>query len=534
MTTGELDSEERVLFLPPTRRDRDVTCDLLSKSGMQPFPCTDMIHLAEEVRRGAGAVLLTEKVLTQLGINAFLTTLKQQQTWSDLPVVLMLYQGTPSPAANKFVGQLTNVTLIELPASTSTVVSSVQAALRARRRQYQIQQLLESEQAARREGERANLIKDEFLATLSHELRTPLNAIFGWTQLLKMKPNDANQVREAVTVIDRNVRMQTQLIEDLLDMSRIISGKINLDIMPVDMGNVIDAAIDAVLPAAKAKKIRLQRVVEVPLPIVYGDFNRLQQVIWNLVTNAVKFTSIDGVVHLRCQQVDSCVEVSVTDTGEGIEPEFLPHLFERFSQADGSTTRRHGGLGLGLSIVKNLVELHGGTIHAASPGLGAGSTFLVRLPASSSSPLDERQSVAGCETPLTRADGEGLSGLKILVVDDEFDARELMRRLLSERGAIMLTSGSAEEARLQLATFRPELIISDIGMPHRDGYEFIKALRNDGITTPAIALTAFARVEDRIRSIAAGFQAHLAKPVEPAELLATILRLISPSQIAQS
>ena len=494
---------------------------------MHAHACTDPTDLAEEVRRGAGAVLLTEKIVTQPGLNAFSLALKQQEAWSDLPIVLMLHHGTVSAGANRFVASLSNVTVIELPASTSTVVSSVQAALRARKRQYQIQQLLESEQAARREGERANLIKDEFLATLSHELRTPLNAIFGWTQILKMKPSDVGQVREAISVIDRNVRMQTQLIEDLLDMSRIISGKINLDIMSVDVGDVIDAAIDAVLPAANAKKIRLLREIETSLPTVNGDFNRLQQVIWNLVTNAVKFTSVEGQVLLRCQRVDSCVEVSVTDTGEGIEPEFLPHLFERFSQADGSITRRHGGLGLGLSIVKNLVELHGGTVHATSPGLGSGSTFLVRLPARVPTRFDDRTSDSRKDRHRAAdpSDDAELSGVKILLIDDEIDARELMRRILSDRGATVTTSASAADGQSQLNTFKPDIIISDIGMPQVDGYEFIKLVRQHGLKTPAIALTAFARAEDRTRSMQAGYQAHLSKPVEPAELLATILRL---------
>lgn len=527
MSSDELDSGIRVLFLPPTRRDRDVTFDLLSKAGLHPCACSDPIRLAEEIRRGAGTVLLTEKIVTQPGASSVLLALKQQEAWSDLPVVMMLYHGTPSPGAKGFVNALSNVTVIELPTSTATVVSSVQAALRARKRQYQIRELLESEQAARREGERANLIKDEFLATLSHELRTPLNAIFGWTQILKMKPSDVGQVREAISVIDRNVRMQTQLIEDLLDMSRIISGKINLDIMSVDIGDVIDAAIDAVLPAANAKKIRLHREIEHALPHVNGDFNRLQQIVWNLITNAVKFTSAEGQVELRCQRVDACVEVSVTDSGEGIEPEFLPHLFERFSQADGSTTRRHGGLGLGLSIVKNLVELHGGTVHAMSPGLGFGSTFLVRLPARVSPvPGEQLPNVHGdLASSSAGGDGKELSGVKILLIDDEVDARELMKRLLSDRGAIIVTSASAEEGNEQLIQFQPDIIISDIGMPRVDGYEFLKSVRERGCRVPAIALTAFARSEDRKRSMHAGYQAHLSKPVEPPELLATILRL---------
>jgi CheY-like chemotaxis protein/nitrogen-specific signal transduction histidine kinase len=396
-----------------------------------------------------------------------------------------------------------------------------------RERAVERQRLLESEQSARREAERASRMKDEFLATLSHELRTPLSAIFGWVQLLKMDQSDANMIAEAVAVIDRNVRMQNQLIEDLLDMSRIISGKIRLDVQPVDLVEVINAALDVVKPAIDAKGLRLEKVVDPSVGPVSGDFGRLQQVLWNLLTNAVKFTSKGGRIHVLAERVDSHVEISVSDTGEGIDLRFLPHLFERFSQADPSTTRQHGGLGLGLSIAKNLVELHGGSIRAESEGAGHGATFVINLPLRVAKTTGESSARprASWESPPDRGELRKLNGIKVLVVDDEPDAREVVNRFLTASGAESALAASAAEAQALLESFAPDVILSDIGMPGQDGYEFIKNARRKGVKTPAIALTAFARSEDRIRALQAGFQTHLPKPVEPGELLATIASL---------
>jgi signal transduction histidine kinase/DNA-binding response OmpR family regulator len=392
-------------------------------------------------------------------------------------------------------------------------------------------QLLESERAARQEAERAGRMKDEFLATLSHELRTPLNAIFGWTQLLKRGKDDSEIVAEGIDVIDRNVRMQTQLIEDLLDMSRIVSGKVRLDVQQVDLPEVIDAALQGVQPAADAKGICLERVIDPAAGPVSGDPGRLQQVLWNLLTNAIKFTPRDGRIHVLLQRVDSHVQISVTDTGEGISPEFLPHLFERFSQADASMRRKHGGLGIGLSLVKSLVELHGGTVRAASRGEGSGATFTIDLPL-----RPARDQIAGAIHPRSsRVSAEEmkeppkLRGVKVLVVDDEPDARELVRRMLIERQAVPRLASSAKEAQEILLDFKPDVILSDIGMPSQDGYEFMREVRGRGDCTPAIALTAFARSEDRIRSIQAGYQTYLPKPVEAVELLAVIASLARPS-----
>jgi signal transduction histidine kinase/ActR/RegA family two-component response regulator len=391
--------------------------------------------------------------------------------------------------------------------------------------------LLAAERAARSEAERVGRMKDEFLATLSHELRTPLSAMLGWSQLLQGQEDEAT-LREGLAVIERNARAQTQLIEDLLDMSRIVSGKIRLDVQQVDVASVINAAVDLLKPSADAKGIRLHRVLDPLASPVSGDPNRLQQVVGNLLSNAIKFTPRGGKVELLLERVNSHVEVTVTDTGQGISPDFLPHVFDRFRQADASTTRKHGGLGLGLSIVKQLVELHGGTVRAKSAGEGAGATFTVSLPlAITKHPLSDREHPT---SPRFAAPNDeiriSLSGTTVLVVDDEPDARDLIERLLIERGARVLKADSADSGLKVIAAEAPDVILSDIGMPQKDGYDFIRELRalpaEKGGKTPAIALTAFARSEDRTRAMMAGYQVHLSKPVEPRELIATVASLV--------
>lgn len=390
-------------------------------------------------------------------------------------------------------------------------------------------QLLESERIARSEAERASHLKDEFVATLSHELRTPLSAILGWAHMLADPELPRAEVATGVEVIERNARVQTQIIEDLLDMSRIIAGQIRLDVQQVNLSEVVEAALATVRPAAEAKGIRLHTVVDPKVGPVRGDPSRLQQIVWNLLSNAIKFTGRDGRVQVALERVNSHVEITVSDTGQGISAEFLPCVFERFRQGDGSTTRRHSGLGLGLSIVKQLVELHGGTVRATSSGEGQGSTFSVELPLMAVHSHDARverlhprfpRPLAARPMPLS------LAGLKVLVVDDEPDAREIVRRLLLGHGADPACASSAREAIESFRASRPDVIISDIGMPEQDGYELIKSIRllerSLGYTTPAVALTAFARSADRTRAMLAGYQMHLSKPVEPAELIATV------------
>jgi PAS domain S-box-containing protein len=403
-----------------------------------------------------------------------------------------------------------------------------------RRIEAEREQLLQSERAARGEAERSSQMKDEFLATLSHELRTPLNAILGWSQVLRLK-EVGQEVAEGLKVIERNARAQAQIIEDLLDMSSIISGKVRLAMQKIDLASVVDTSIKAVQPTAAAKGVTVQAKLGPVDGAVAGDPNRLQQVFWNLLTNAVKFTPKEGRVSVTLERVNSHFEVNVADTGEGIDPTFLPHVFERFRQADASTSRRHGGLGLGLSIVKQLVELHGGNIHAASGGHGKGSTFTVALPVPAldayRGPMESREQHARSAPRDLEATVPtiNLAGVKVLVVDDEADARSLIERLLRECGATVITASTAGEALEHLTSDKPDVLLSDIGMSKEDGYSLIRRIRQLGGALgciPAIALTAYARAEDRAKAMQAGYQMHLAKPVEAMKLIAVVASMV--------
>jgi len=376
---------------------------------------------------------------------------------------------------------------------------------------------------ARAQAEAASRMKDQFLATLSHELRTPLNAILGWVQILRSGKMDEAGVRRGLETIERSARAQAQLIDDLLDVSRIISGKLRLELRPVDLREIIDAALATVAPAAEAKGIQLDKSYT-PLAIpMAGDPERLQQVVWNLLSNAVKFSQRGGRVEVRLSPgEDSHAEIRIADTGQGIDPEFLPFVFDPFRQADSSTTRRQGGLGLGLSIVRQMVEMHGGTVRVESAGVGQGSTFIVTLPF-----------VAGAVPHAARPQelpAVSLRGLRLLVVDDDPDTRDLLWQILTDSGALVVTAASATEALSVLESAPPHILVSDIGMPGRDGYELIRDVRSRWPSgdLPAIALTAFARADDRRRTLDAGFQAHLTKPFDAADLAATVARLAPP------
>lgn len=390
------------------------------------------------------------------------------------------------------------------------------------------EQLLENERVARGEAERASRLKDEFLATLSHELRTPLSAIVGWSQLLQRPTRSPDDIEKGIAAIHRNARAQKQLIEDLLDLSRIISGKLRLKRAEVDVERAAADAVESVMLSANSKGIILTTEFEPNLPTVLGDASRIQQILWNLLTNAVKFTPSGGEVHLSIREEDGFVRVVVRDTGMGIEGRFLPHLFERFRQADASTTRQHGGLGIGLALVKQLVELHGGTVTAASEGEGRGATFIVQFPALSVP--ERRVERYGGASDTYVEDQLDLTGVHALVVDDEADARELVKRVLEHHQAQVHVAGSASEGFELLKQLRPDVVVSDIGMSRHDGYElmrWIRALRPEqGGKTPSVALTAFARSEDRQRALMSGYQAHLAKPVEPVELVTVVASLV--------
>jgi PAS domain S-box-containing protein len=396
--------------------------------------------------------------------------------------------------------------------------------------------LLESERVARAEAERTSQMKDEFLATLSHELRTPLSAILGWAQVLRRGSRDNNDLQKGLQTIERNARAQAQLIEDLLDMSRITSGKVLLDMQVVTPGGFIDAAIETVRPAADAKNIRIEKHFEDDPGMIAGDPARLQQVVWNLLSNAIKFTPRDGLVEVILARHDANVAITVRDNGAGIKPEFITHVFERFRQADASMTRRHGGLGLGLAIVKSLIEQHGGTVRAESPGEGRGASFTIELPLAKQQPAPARSARAAMILPSPGTPDmtvRNLNGVDALVVDDDRDNRELIKRILTDCGANVSIAASAREAFARFKEAAPNLLISDLGMPDVDGFELLDWVRHlsreQGSEVPAIALTAFARSEDRLRALEAGFSAHISKPVEPSELIATVASVTGPT-----
>jgi signal transduction histidine kinase/ActR/RegA family two-component response regulator len=538
--------DERILILAPTGRDAEMTASFLTKAGLHAEVCGRIEELCREMLIGAGMAFLTGEALTLDALRCLTEALAEQPAWSDLPLIVLTSGGGETPDNADALAALTqvgNVTLIERPVRVMTLLSTIRSGLRARRRQYDVrdylagemrakeerERLLLLERAARSEAETASRLKDEFLATVSHELRTPLTAVLGWIHILRGGRLDKEAAARALETVERNARSQNQLIEDLLDVSRIITGKLRLDIRPVDPASVIESAIEAVLPAAEAKGIQVSKVLDSEVNSISGDPARLQQVVWNLLSNAIKFTPRDGHVGVRLERVDSHIEISVSDSGDGIKSEFLPYVFERFRQEDGTTARRYGGLGLGLAIVRHLVELHGGTVHAESPGEGQGAVFTVTLPLL---PIYQREVELMREHPTASSERppveypDNLAGMEILVVDDEADTLELIRVLLGQCGAEVTTASSAAEALSLLERIRPDVIISDIGMPSEDGFEFIRRVRQlppeRGGKIPAVALTAYARAEDRLRVLRSGYQMHVSKPVELAELVAVV------------
>jgi PAS domain S-box-containing protein len=395
-----------------------------------------------------------------------------------------------------------------------------------RRAERELATLLDREQAARREAETANRMKDEFLATLSHELRTPINAVYGWARMLRVGHVDAASAARGLEVIERNAKMQVQLIEDLLDISRIITGKLRLDVRLLELPPIIHAALDAVRPAAEAKNLTLDAVLDSRAGPVHGDADRIQQVLWNLLANAVKFTPKSGRVQVRLARVNSQVQLTVSDTGQGIAPDMLPRIFDRFWQADSSSTRAHGGLGIGLALVRHLVELHGGTVGAASAGEGQGATFTVKVPVALArgDVFVERLASQASAEPLQPS----LDGIEVLAVEDDRDSLYLIAAILERYGATVKTCTSVAEALDALRDWRPHVLLSDLEMPGEDGYALIRkvrALPSPCASVPAVALTAYGRGEDRVRTLLAGFTMHVGKPVDPAELAAIVASL---------
>ncbi|TAK28979.1 MAG: response regulator [Myxococcaceae bacterium] len=532
-TAGSDREAKRVLVLAPVGIDAKLMKRAILDAGLGAETCLDVACLCEELLRGAGAAVFTEEALTEEGVRTLLDALGQQPAWSDMPLVVCTFPGALGRASSgrlRAIIDRGNVTLVERPMRARTLVSAMRAALNARGRQYELRDLIEQREALLREAEAASRLKDEFLATVSHELRTPLTAMLGWAELLRMGRLSESKQRQALATIERNARAQVQLVEDLLDVSRIVSGRLRLEMGAVLPGQFIEPAAESVRVAADAKEVALELDLDPTLGPVLGDAARLQQVAWNLLTNAVKFTPRGGRVRVTSRRVGPSVELRFCDTGRGVSPEFLPYMFDRFRQADGSSTRAQGGLGLGLAIVKHLVELHGGTIEAHSDGDGCGSEFIVRLPVPVGGLLVAPRSI---EAPLHSSLGfdcpPEMVGLRVLVVEDEPDTRNLLVMLLELCHAQVVSAASAAEARELVARGAPDLIISDIGMPGGDGYALIRDVRampdDRGGRVPAVALTAYARAEDRARALRAGFDEHLPKPVEPRELVRVIASL---------
>lgn len=447
----------------------------------------------------------------------------------------MAFAGHPLLVGDALVGVVAVFAREPLPQDTldalRQVADSIALGVERRWGEDERQHLLVRERRARAAAEEASELKDQFLATISHELRTPLNAVLGWARMLRRGGLTDEKHARGLETIERNAHAQAQLIEDLLDVSRIISGKLRLDVTAVDLPAVVAAALDAVRPAAEAKGIRLESTLDPRAGPIAGDGGRLQQVAWNLLSNAVKFTPTGGRVRVLLERFDAAVELVVSDDGQGIEEAFLPHAFDRFRQADATTTRAQGGLGLGLAIVRQLAELHGGTVRVSSDGPGRGATFVVRLPVAARPPdeveRDPSRAPLGALPEMDRL--KEITGLRVLVVDDEADARDLLVMALEHGGATVTAAGSVAEALEAFERWPPDVTLSDIGMPGQDGYALVRAIRalpeSAGGRAPVVALTAFTRPEDRTRALRAGFDLHLAKPIDLAQLLDVVARL---------
>jgi signal transduction histidine kinase/ActR/RegA family two-component response regulator len=560
--TGSL----RVLVLAPTGADAQIASNVLTEYGVSTRACDHISEVCECMEEGAGALLLAEEALFDADAALLMATLAGQELWSDIPIILLTSDGEEarwSATLSELFGASGNLTLVERPCRTATLTSCVQVGLRARRKQYEARDLLfreqqarraasealdrarqseiareallDSERAARAEAETANRLKDEFLASLSHELRTPLAVILSWSRIMMKKFGALDpQLCQGLSIVTDNARTQAQLISDLLDMSRIISGKISLEPQPTELATLVTNTINGHRPSAEAKNVAIELELGIDTAVVRADSTRLQQVFWNLLSNAIKFTPSGGRVLLAITAPQpGRYDVCVRDSGEGIAADFLPSIFDRFRQADGSASRRHGGLGLGLAITKQLVEMHGGEIAAYSDGPGQGSSFVVSLPAHGND--DAMDANAAQSTGLAEFLPDSLCGIRVLAVEDQPQMLDIVRRVLEEYGADVAAVGSGQEALELLrapADKGFDVLVSDIGMPKLDGYALLRTVRTDlsidSQTLPAIAVTAFARPEDRQRLLAGGFQAHLTKPYQVAQLVSAVQQLAKP------
>lgn len=526
------DAAARVLVFAPVGRDAELTHELLDHASIPDFVCGSIAQMCDVFERlGAGALLLTEEALDDPACPQLGAVLNTQPSWSDVPVLLFAGRAGADVTLRtiRAIESLRNVTLFERPIRLAAALSAIRAALRGRRRQYEVRDLLAELRDARADAEAANRLKDEFLATLSHELRTPLNAILGWTSMLTRGLVEPGRMPQVFEALDRNARSQAQLIADVLDVSRIISGKLELRLHPIELGDLVVQAIDSVRMAAAAKHIQLS-IDQTPHCVVRGDAGRLQQVVWNLLSNAIKFTAAGGAIRVGIHRDHGHVSVSVTDTGVGIAPEFLPHVFDRFRQADQTSTRAFGGLGLGLSIVKHLVEAHGGAVTASSGGAGQGACFTVRLPAEA-----RGFSLTPFAAQTSSAPDVSLAGRTILVVDDDASTREVVAAALEGCGAQVCLAASAAEGWTALHERTPDVLIADLAMPVEDGLSLMRRIRANSVVgrhLPAIALSAYADARSQGSALAAGFSAFVAKPARPEVLLTLIAQLLNAPEAA--
>lgn len=524
-----------VLILAPRGRDAPVIEHVLEPLGVRTRACASLQELTDHLGDDASVAILTEESLGDEASHALCDWIDGQPPWSDFPFVVLATRraGRRSIKAAELLLRLGNAVLLERPLSADTLISAANSAMRSRRRQYearsQVQRLeaiglenrrlYEAEAQARAEAEAANTAKDEFLAILSHELRTPLSAILGWTYVLQQRRSDFGDMARGVDTIQRNAKSQARLIEDLLDMSKIASGKVSLELQTVVPAQLIEQVVSSLLPTAEAKRIRIDMDVQAALAPVSGDSQRLLQVFRNLLVNAIKFTPEGGVIRIGAELADQELILVVTDSGVGISADFLPHVFERFRQADPSATRSQGGLGLGLAIVQRLVELHRGSVEAASAGPGRGASFTVRLPV-----VVEEQAGTVLDVPpmvLTQEE-RPIHDVRVLLVEDDHDGREMVDQLLRDHGGTVTGVESAPQALAALRDGLFDVVVSDIGMPGMDGYELVRRIREGGNPIPAIALSAFAHAEDKAKALAAGYDSHLSKPVEPPALIAAV------------
>ena len=524
----ETDISSRVLIHAPVGRDAALTRELLTRAGIASMVCDSVDQVVAEIETGCAAVILTEEVFENPDFARLSLTLREQSPWSDISV--LLFAGgegrQPSLQTLELLELFPNVTLLDRPIRVAIAISIVRSAIRARARQLEVRDLLVALHTAREEAEAASRMKDEFLATLSHELRTPLNAILGWTAMLRHGDLEPSRTARALEVIDRNARAQAQLVEDVLDMARIITGKLRIELKPVSLRGVVDAAVEALRPAADAKGIRLTLSAGTGETVVRADADRLQQVFWNLLSNGVKFTPHGGTLSLGIDAVGSEYRVSVSDTGIGLDPAFVPYMFDRFRQADQSVTRGHGGLGIGLAIVKHLVELHGGRVEVSSPGQGLGSTFTVFLPVAIQADLERQRTSSSAADAFSIR----LPGMRVLVVDDDAATRELLCDLFERAEANVVAAESAAAAFAAFECGAPDVLIADIGLPGEDGLSLMRRIRHlngAGGEIPAIALSAYTRVEDREAAYAAGFTDFVGKPAAPQDLLSAVRRILN-------